>query len=303
MRSASWAGRSRLLIGLILAGCSVAASAVIAPAWGAGTESQRPLRILLTNDDGWNAHGIRAVHAALEAAGHQVTIVAPLANQSGASARVSFHGTLDVTQQAPGVYSVAGTPGDAAEFGIKSVFADNPPDLVISGSNEGNNAAAVAIHSGTVGAAVTALCDGIPAIAVSTGYDRATGQGPFEETAGFIVRLVANLRDRADGGRLLPDDVGLNVNYPFVEDGGPPTDTVFTETGRGYIDLTYQGSLPEVGQTSAYSVRTIRVPETVPGSDYAALTENKIAISALECDYDAAESDRAWIPGMVESMR
>lgn len=303
MRSASWAGRSRLLIGLILAGCSVAASAVIAPAWGAGTESQRPLRILLTNDDGWNAHGIRAVHAALEAAGHQVTIVAPLANQSGASARVSFHGTLDVTQQAPGVYSVAGTPGDSAEFGIKAVFADNPPDLVISGTNAGQNVAAATIHSGTVGAAVTALCDGVPAIAVSTELDFATREGPYDETAAFVVRLVTTLRDRANGGRLLPDDVGLNVNYPLVEDGGSPAGTVFTETGRGFVDLTYQGSLPEVGQTSTHLVRTTRAPETVPGSDLAVLTENKIAVSAMECDYDAAESDRAWIPGMVESMR
>lgn len=302
MRSSRVAGRSRRWFGLILAVCGVAASALIPTAWGAGTEPQRPLRILLTNDDGWNARGITAVRSALVAAGHQVTIVAPLINHSGGSARLSFFGTLDVTHHAPGTYSVAGNPADAAKFGIKAVFSDNPPDMVISGTNSGQNVARAAIHSGTVGAAVTALCDGIPAIAMSTEVDRLTREGPYDETAAFVVRMVAALRDQAKAGRLLPDDVGLNVNYPLVEDGGSPTDVVFTETGRGFVDLTYQGALPEVGQSSVYTVRTTRVPETVPQSDNAVLTENKIAVSALECDYDADKSDRQWIPELIAGM-
>ncbi|MET0144336.1 MAG: 5'/3'-nucleotidase SurE [Ilumatobacteraceae bacterium] len=266
---------------------SIAAAGTSAEAGPVGPE---PLRILLTNDDGWAAPGIEAVFDALVADGHDVTMVAPLTNQSGASARVTFGGTLSVVRQEEHKFSVAGTPADATEFGLSVVYAESPPDLVISGTNAGQNIAAATIHSGTVGAAVTGLVDGVPAIAVSTEIDFATGSGPYAQTADFVVELVDTLQARARRGHLLPDGVGLNVNYPLVDDpDGVPEGVALTATGRGFLDVTYGAvSLPELGETALFPVQvSTAVAETVADSDSVALAEDKIAISVIEGDYDA----------------
>src|SRR5690242_743186 len=84
----------------------------------ADNEAKGPLRILLTNDDGWNAVGIVAVYDALVAAGHDVTVVAPLTNQSGVGGRITLGGPpLQVVLQEAHKYSVAGSPADAVEVG------------------------------------------------------------------------------------------------------------------------------------------------------------------------------------------
>ena len=248
-----------------------------------------PLRIMLTNDDGYEAPGLAAVRRALVAAGHDVTVVAPLANQSGAGGRATFDGTLQVTQPSPGIYAVDGSPADATEVGLSMVFADAAPDLVISGSNAGQNLASGTIHSGTVGAAVTAIEEGVPAIAVSTEFS-ATVPMPYADTASFVAELVGALEKQARGDRLLPDGTGLNVNYPIVEDGSTPRPRL-TETGRGQIDLSYSGALPEVGGTATLGVLVdLAVPETLDGADSTAFLEDQIPVTVIEGDYDAGQS-------------
>jgi 5'-nucleotidase len=246
------------------------------------------LRIMLTNDDGYAAPGLAALRDALAAAGHEVTVVAPLVNQSGSGARATFGGSLQVTQPSPDTYAVDGSPADATEVGLSVVFADAAPDLVVSGANAGQNIAAGTIHSGTVGAAVTAIEDGVPAIAVST--ESAGASGPYAETAAFVVDLVGALQQQARGDRLLPEGTGLNVNYPVVEDGSTPRPRL-TETGRGVVDLTYLGSLPGVGGTATLGVGLdLGVPETVEDADSTALAANHIPVTVIEGDYDADRS-------------
>jgi 5'-nucleotidase len=250
--------------------------------------SPQPLRIMLTNDDGYAAPGLAALRDALRSAGHDVTVVAPLRNQSGASGRASFGGTLQVTHVDEDTFAVDGSPADATEVGLSVVFAGHAPDLVISGSNAGQNIAAATIHSGTVGAAVTAIEDGVPALAVST--ELTADVQPYQATGAFVVRLVRALQDRSHGGPLLEPGTGLNVNYPVVEDGSVPRPAL-TETGRGFLDLTYGGTLPEVGGTSSLTVGVdLSVPETVRDADSTALEHNRIAVTVIEGDYDA---DRA----------
>ena len=265
-----------------------------------------PLRILLTNDDGWNAVGIVAVYDALIAAGHDVTVVAPLTNQSGVGGRIIFGGPpLQVMLQEARKYSVAGSPADAVEVGLSVVFVTKPPDLVISGTNIGQNIGAATVHSGTVAAAVTALNDGVPAIAVSTEIDFATNVGPFAETGAFVVKLVAVLRKQAKGGPLLPKTVGLNVNYPIVERGGPPAGVVLTQNGRGFLDLTYTGMLPTtVGESSDLKIGVnLKIPESEENADTTALAANKVSISLLEPDYDAGNDVRKQLRKVLESLK
>lgn len=295
-----------------LLGCAVTTALVVSAILGAvvtaSADGQQsgPLRILLTNDDGWNAVGITAVYDALVAAGHDVIVVAPLTNQSGVGGRITFGGPpLQVVLQAPRKYSVAGSPADAVEVGLSVVFANKPPDLVISGTNVGQNVGAATVHSGTVGAAVTALNDGVPAIAVSTEIDFATNVGPFAETSAFVVKLVAVLQKQMQGSQLLPKAVGLNVNYPLVEGGGAPTDVVLTQNGRGFLDLAYTGALPmTVGESSALTIGlNLAVPESEEHADTAALAANMVSISTLEPDYDAASDVHESIRKIVEELK
>ena len=235
-----------------------------------------------------------------------MTVVAPLTNQSGVGGRITFGGPpLQVVLQAPHKYSVAGTPADAVEVGLSVVFASKPPDLVISGSNVGQNIGAATVHSGTVGVAVTALNDGVPAIAVSTEINFTTNVGSFAETGAFVVHLVAVLRKRANGRELLPRAVGLNVNYPLVEGGGAPTDVVLTQNGRGFLDLTYTGTLPTtVGESSALIIgMNLAVPELEEHVDTTALAANMVSISTLEPDYDAANDAREQIQKIIEGLK
>jgi 5'/3'-nucleotidase SurE len=168
-----------------------------------------PLRILLTDDDGDDAGGIRAVRAALVRAGHDVTTVAPDGNRSGSGAEVGHDQELQDTDD-PGVRTVGGFPADAVLAGLAAMrAAGRPPDLVVSGTNLGRNTGPGITESGTVGAAVTAAHAGLPAIAVST--DRAEDERDCEPTADFVVRLVGTLA--ATRPPFAPGLV-INVNHP-----------------------------------------------------------------------------------------
>ena len=192
-------------------------------------EGARALDILLTNDDGYQAPGIEALQAALRAAGHHVTIVAPRENQSAASWRITT-GPLKYVEESPGVWVVDGSPADAVAIGLRVICAGHAPDLVVSGANFGHNVGATANVSGTVGAALMAEYLGVPAIAVSVGMnlDEKSATPPFPSTtaafpavAGFIAELVADMVLAAGPGPLLPADAVLNVNYPVTPPGGP----------------------------------------------------------------------------------
>lgn len=171
------------------------------------------LRILLTNDDGYESPGIKALQEALVAAGHDVYLIAPATQQSGASSSVTSGG-FEVTQASERVWAVHGRPADAVRFGLGHVMKDNLPDLVVSGANFGNNSGEDVMISGTVGAALTALQLGIPAIAVSVEIRFTEYQERFPSTLAafpgaseFVAKLINRLRS-------LSETSIINVNYP-----------------------------------------------------------------------------------------
>lgn len=173
-------------------------------------------RILLTNDDGYQAPGITALFEALTAANHDVTLIAPATQQSGASASITSSG-VTLEKHAENIYSVSGRPADAVLVGLAEVFKDSPPDLVISGANFGQNSGQDAMISGTVGAATIAHLRGVPAIAISVEINFKELEQRFPSTmkampgaASFIVELL-----KSDAK--LPDGAILNINYPARE--------------------------------------------------------------------------------------
>ena len=125
------------------------------------------MKILLCNDDGYQAPGICALHAALAAApGVQVEVVAPERNNSAKSNALTLHAPLFVHEAANGFRYVSGTPADCVHLALTGLLGYRP-DLVVSGINNGANMGDDTLYSGTVGAAMEGYLFGIPAIAFS----------------------------------------------------------------------------------------------------------------------------------------
>ena len=173
------------------------------------------LHILLSNDDGVDAPGLRAMREALQAKGHRVSVVAPSIDRSGSSVSVTTRGGLRVREVAPGISAVDGTPADCVRVALAALL-DEAPDLVVSGVNFGQNIGAGTVSSGTVGAAITAAALGVPAIAVSQAVDArdlAATTRFFPDAAEFAVALIDALL-RYEGRGLMPRFTALNVNHP-----------------------------------------------------------------------------------------
>ncbi|WP_292312337.1 5'/3'-nucleotidase SurE, partial [Marivivens sp.] len=128
------------------------------------------MRILITNDDGINAPGLKVLHAiALEIAGPdgEVWTVAPAFEQSGVGHCISYTHPTMIAQLDDRRFAAEGSPADCVLAGLYDVMADNKPDLVLSGVNRGNNAGENVMYSGTIGATIEASLQGVPAIAMS----------------------------------------------------------------------------------------------------------------------------------------
>ena len=258
------------------------------------------LDILLTNDDGFDAPGIVAVREALVAAGHRVTVVAPLQNRSGSGMSVTTSGDIDYYKQEDDVWAVDGTPADAVTLGLVHVLRADPPDLVISGANFGHNVGADVTGSGTVGAAITASRAGIPAIAVSVAVDLRESDRPtpfastreaFAPAAAMVVDIVRQLSETGGGGLLPPRQI-LNVNYPAVGAAEPE--------GVGFASLSSQRAFRRVfavaGDTGPARISAAAGDPTraEEGSDYALLDAGFVTISVLDGNWDAGEA--SWEP-------
>ena len=185
-----------------------------------------PLDILLTNDDGFEAAGIRELYAALRDAGHRVILVAPAANASGTSVSFTW-GKVHVVRDPsdPSVFGVGGSPATAVVLGATALYpAGRRPDLVISGINDGTNTGSLLALSGTIGAALagTMLLDPpVPGFAVNAERPTAPGQAQalprdhLQQVARHLVRMVGTTRGWfCDRGQVTRATTVLNVNYP-----------------------------------------------------------------------------------------
>jgi 5'-nucleotidase len=168
------------------------------------------MRILVANDDGIHARGIRALSERLAKVG-EVWISAPDREQSATSHSISLHVPLRVRKVGDRDHAVSGTPTDAVYLGLHHLL-EQKPDIVVSGINHGPNLGNDVIYSGTVSAAMEAAMFGYKAIAVSLCIGDMASEGPtmhFETAAEFVARLVTAMADKT-----LPRGVLLNVNVP-----------------------------------------------------------------------------------------
>ena len=178
------------------------------------------MRILITNDDGINAPGLEVMHeiaVALAGQDGEVWTVAPAFEQSGVGHCISYTHPLMISAVSERRYAAQGSPADCVLAAFHEVMTDALPDIVLSGVNRGNNSAENAMYSGTIGAAMEAALQGVPAIALSQFY------GPrnvhlddkFETARAHGLTCVRTILDKAPWDKT---DYGLfyNVNFPPV---------------------------------------------------------------------------------------
>ncbi|WP_157248109.1 5'/3'-nucleotidase SurE [Nonomuraea typhae] len=257
------------------------------------------LRILLTNDDGYAFPFIQALRQSLIAAGHEVTVVAPAADASGSGTAFNarFGSTLEAVERSPGVWSVTGSPGDAVAFGLRVVLAANPPDLVVSGPNAGQNVAAITNHSGTVGATIAALDAGVPAVAISTAVDTSTTPPSFPSAAqsvAFATKLVDRLA-RAP----LPPLTALNVNYPVRPSGK----VSFARLGTSAFVSTRYVPAPEACP-ACYRILPVPAsgPDPVPAADRTLLDAGHVTITPIDGDWEAGPLTTALVKSRLRGL-
>jgi 5'/3'-nucleotidase SurE len=262
-----------------------------------------PLRILLTNDDGFDSPGITAMQKALTAAGHDVILVAPLNNQSGSGMRVSTTGVLDYQEQSAGIWSVDGSPADAVLVGLLHVMKDDLPDVVVSGANFGPNLG-YAYSSGTLGAATMAMYVGVPAIALSVGVNPAEyAEQPypfpstfaaFDGAADLAVDLLADLQAASEvGSALLPDKTVLNINYPPLSVDNVQGIRIAPATWDAGVRIAYaENDDDESGQLHVQLKIVEAGNESDSDADWQWLARGYITVTVLDADSDAGSAAR-----------
>lgn len=169
------------------------------------------MRILLTNDDGVNAPGLKILEEIAQTLSDDIWIVAPAEEASGAGHSLTLTRPLRLRQLGEQRYCVTGTPTDAVMMGLAKVMKEYPPDLLLSGVNRGANLAEDVTYSGTVSAAMEGALAGVPSIALSQAYPReAMGdEVPFAAARAWGERVLRPLV-----GHDLPQRTLVNINFP-----------------------------------------------------------------------------------------
>ena len=277
-----WKSTTILASMLLLTGCAAA------------TEADVPFHVMLVNDDGIDSPGLAAVAAVLTAdPTYRVTVVGPAEQQSGVGHAIVIRREIAIRNYgeiggAP-AWSVDATPASVTAIGLTVVLEDDPPDLVISGINKGENVGRAAWYSGTLGAAREAVLRGLPAIALSLELDWKDPKPQWAKAAELTKPVVDIIREHP-----LPEGILLNINFP--------RDTV---AARGYR-LASMGLAPDA--VSKYEVDreedgvrfvTSRwAPPTGddPGTDITAIAAGFIPITPLALDQTAYTE----LPALIE---
>jgi len=171
------------------------------------------MRILLTNDDGVNATGLKLLEAIARTFTDDIWIVAPSEEQSGAGHSLTLTVPVRLRKLGERRFCVTGTPTDAVMMGLAHIMKDTKPDLILSGVNRGANLGEDVTYSGTVSAAMEGALAGIPSIALSQSYEK-EGMGdtvPFAAAEAWARRVLEPLLATPFAARTL-----VNVNFPAL---------------------------------------------------------------------------------------
>lgn len=248
------------------------------------------LRILLSNDDGYQAPGLRVMAETL-AEFADITVVAPDRNRSGASNSLTLDSPLRVHQAENGYFYLAGTPTDCVHLAITGLMSEEP-DLVVAGINNGANMGDDVLYSGTVAAAIEGRFLGLPALAVScAAFDPEHFQTAADITLGYLKRMQQSP---------LASDIILNINVPDL-----PLEKI---TGHQATRLGHRHKAePVIRETDPHGREIYWVgpvgkeQDAGPGTDFYAIHNNAVSVTPLQVDMTQHSSVvlvKDWLVGI-----
>jgi 5'-nucleotidase len=234
-------------------------------------------RILICNDDGVEAPGIKLLTRIAKSLSRDVWVVAPEQEQSGASHSLTLHRPLRVRKLGPRRFAVDGTPTDCVLLAVNTVLADKRPDLVLSGINAGANMGEDVTYSGTIAAAMEASLLGMKAIALSQSVG---DQGPLRWATAAVLapKLIRRL-----AALPWPRDSFFNVNFPNVPPGKVKGIVAAAQGGRKTGDHLLERLDPR-GRPYYWIGPQRDEARTRPGSDVRAVAEGNVSVTPIFLD-------------------
>jgi 5'-nucleotidase len=233
------------------------------------------VKILLSNDDGYRAPGLKALELAIKPLG-KVTIVAPDRNRSGASNSLTLDVPVRVGSYAADSYHCTGTPTDCVHLAVSGLF-DFDHDIVVSGVNDGANLGDDTLYSGTVAAAVEGRFLGLPAIAVSLCVEPGSPRN-FASAALLAARLVARVVESPLQGSVI-----LNVNVPDLPDGKLRGTKVTRLGNRHRAEPVVRAQDPR-GRDVYWVGSAGTGQDAGPGTDFHAVAAGYASVTPLQID-------------------
>jgi len=246
------------------------------------------MKILISNDDGVTAPGIKVLADALGSLG-DVFVVAPERNRSGASSSLTIDNPIRMRETTMGYYAVTGTPADCIHIAHHTILAGELPDIVVTGINMGANLGDDVLYSGTVAGAIEGRFLGVPALAISMASRECNNLA----TAGQVAKQLVL--------QLLKDDLGadrlLNVNVPDC-----PLSSLngFQVTRLGYrhrenVVITSKDARE---QPIYWLAPPARAKDASIGTDFHAIEQSSVSITPLQADltaYKAFKQVSDWV--------
>lgn len=255
------------------------------------------MRVLVSNDDGVDAPGIRILADGLRKAGHEVLVVAPDRDRSGASNSLTLDMPVRVIQHEAGIWRVYGTPTDCVHVAITGML-DVEPDIVVSGINNTANLGDDVIYSGTVAAAMEGRFLGLPALALSLASVDHVGRH-YETAARAAVEIIARLAVDP-----LPADTILNVNVPDVAWEDVKGFEV-TRLGNRHRAEPCVAQADPRGRTWWWIGAAGAAQDAGVGTDFHAVRREQISITPIHVDltrFQALEQVASWVSGLAASL-
>jgi len=246
------------------------------------------MRVLITNDDGINAPGLKVLcDIAQEVAGPtgEVWTVAPAFEQSGVGHCISYTRPTMIAEMGERRFAAEGSPADCVIAGLYHVLDGQPPDLLLSGVNRGNNAAENTLYSGTIGAAIEGALQGVRSIALSQFYgpDNAEADDPFEAAAVHGAATVRALLDESlwDEEDYMPF---YNVNFPPIAAADVKGMQATTQGFRLNTRFRAEAQMSPTGRQFMWVRGGPQHEPTAPGTDAAANLDGYISITPMRVD-------------------
>ncbi|MEM9964453.1 MAG: 5'/3'-nucleotidase SurE [Asticcacaulis sp.] len=255
------------------------------------------MRILLTNDDGIDAYGLKVLHEIARALSDDVWTCAPLYEQSGKGRGITLHDPLRAIRRDEKTFAVNGTPTDCVQIAVNDLLP-SPPDLVLSGVNRGFNLAQDVTLSGTVAGALQGMSLGIPSIALSQCLDFEIDiEAQWEAARHHGAPVISALLSKGWQKNII-----FNINFPDCDDD---VVTGVELTRQGFRDLHELHAVKRVdprGRDYYWLDFEAQENQLLDGTDLKAVAENRISVTPLHLDlthYETLNSFKGVLGGAV----